>query len=609
MVVLLMVLCASLALGATSSPSATSSTVVSALVPSATYLDATGCDSGVGSDGVLQLGNVLPGSGTVSTACPVTFGSSNNTSMLRVSQTDGTGSAMWAPPAGSLDGTWGAAGTSTIAQAGNQTAVASRMQRDGKLLISGTVGNATPFVARLTTTGALDPTFDGDSGTGDGYFTLPVLEPGIASAFAVEIDADGRIYLGMRHFAAGDAKLHVMRLLPDGRTDTSWGGDGLASSNPTADLELVRDIALQPDGKVLVAGCRLPALVDACVNGTHALVSRFDVNGSLDTGYASGGTFSSSFAGGVVSVSDIQIDGAGRAMFVGSAGFDSYVARLDADGVLDTAGFAAPIGWATIDVTAGIDSTVAVRATGVGVTVAGTGSAADDWFVRRYTSAGVLDGSFGSGGTRMVDVGGVNDGNASGLFVDAFGRSVVIGSRGGGFLALSTAVVRLTPSGSLDPTFSGDGIDDRNVAPGFNTETAASVMSSVDGTLTVVGTLDMSGADQEIRSYRYAAGPSIPDYADGSQDWETLPATSMFGVCLEAVGAGAAAQWPTTGSCPTADGTNWRAVPATSQKAASTLTGNASATASFRFGMRASGSQAAATYLAPISFDLIAPDA
>ncbi|MCW2925185.1 MAG: hypothetical protein JWM98_2589 [Thermoleophilia bacterium] len=72
---------------------ATSAVVVSMDVPSATQLT-NGCTTAAGR----AFGTVLPGTGattsTAPAACRITFGSSNDTSSLRISQADGTGAAM-----------------------------------------------------------------------------------------------------------------------------------------------------------------------------------------------------------------------------------------------------------------------------------------------------------------------------------------------------------------------------------------------------------------------------------------------------------------------------------------------------------------------------------
>lgn len=82
-----------LALVPMSSRGASSSTVVSVIVPSATTLTTGACASGT--PGVTEFGTVLPGSAARTTSdCTVTFGSSNDTATLRLSQADGTGTAM-----------------------------------------------------------------------------------------------------------------------------------------------------------------------------------------------------------------------------------------------------------------------------------------------------------------------------------------------------------------------------------------------------------------------------------------------------------------------------------------------------------------------------------
>lgn len=90
------VLCAALLAAVSGAASgANSTTVVTATVPSATSIAATGCASGAA--GVTSFGTVLPGISVATSAdCVVSFGSSNDTSTLRLRQTDGYGDAMHA---------------------------------------------------------------------------------------------------------------------------------------------------------------------------------------------------------------------------------------------------------------------------------------------------------------------------------------------------------------------------------------------------------------------------------------------------------------------------------------------------------------------------------
>lgn len=70
-----------------------SNVTVTAVVPSATNLSTAGCATGT--PNVTSFGTVLPASTNVTSSdCSVVFGSSNDSSMLRVWQEDGVGSAM-----------------------------------------------------------------------------------------------------------------------------------------------------------------------------------------------------------------------------------------------------------------------------------------------------------------------------------------------------------------------------------------------------------------------------------------------------------------------------------------------------------------------------------
>ena len=98
---------------------------------------------------------------------------------------------------------------------------------------------------------------------------------------------------------------------------------------------------------------------------------------------------------------------------------------------------------------------------------------------------------------------------------------------------------------------------------------------------------------------------AIPDY--GGTEWGT--STGLFGICLRAA-PGATNTWPTTGSCPQANGTNWRAVPLAWDVPASRvadLAAPGTTTASFRFGLNVAAAQPPGTYAAPITFEVVAP--
>ena len=95
-----------------------------------------------------------------------------------------------------------------------------------------------------------------------------------------------------------------------------------------------------------------------------------------------------------------------------------------------------------------VANAIAVDVSGRPVIAGTTGSRA---FVARHARSGVLDGSFGTGGIVRLDLPAAA--SVRGLVLDSLGRLVVAGTTGSaGFLA------RLTPAGSMDPSFGENGV-------------------------------------------------------------------------------------------------------------------------------------------------------
>lgn len=118
-----------------------------------------------------------------------------------------------------------------------------------------------------------------------------------------------------------------------------------------------------------------------------------------------------------------------------------------------------------------------------------------DFAIAKYTSAGLLDGSFSGDGLQTADLGAAAGDAATSIVTQDDGRILVAGitegpcpAECGGRLALA----RFTANGSLDPTFSGDGRLISSFPAGFqlNTAQADSIAIQPDGTITAVGSLN-----------------------------------------------------------------------------------------------------------------------
>lgn len=87
-----------------------------------------------------------------------------------------------------------------------------------------------------------------------------------------------------------------------------------------------------------------------------------------------------------------------------------------------------------------------------------------DFLVARFTAAGALDTTFGSGGTVTIDTaGGTEDELANDLKIDDAGLIYISGGRSDGM----TLVARLDATGALDPTFGAGGVAIFTVAGGL----------------------------------------------------------------------------------------------------------------------------------------------
>ncbi len=173
---------------------------------------------------------------------------------------------------GDLDPTFGAGGKiTTFVGSSNSFANAVAIQSDGKIVVAGV-----PLLTRYNSDGTLDTTF-GTNGI--------VTNSGINQGKDVVIQPDGKILVAGNPNGNGrlvNSDFWVARVNSNGSLDTSFGTNGIASHSINLSSFLgpsnVRSIALQSDGKILVAG-----EVSSCCN-VYSLfqVVRYNSDGSLD---------------------------------------------------------------------------------------------------------------------------------------------------------------------------------------------------------------------------------------------------------------------------------------------------------------------------------------
>lgn len=435
---------------------ASNSILIQMSVASVTSLDASGCPTGQA--GVTNFGTVLPATSAITTGdCVVQYGSSNDTASLRLGQVDRYGSAMYRASSGVLDTTYdGSSGTAdgdvTFTVSGLLPTIADGLQLPGgSTLLVGSLPSAPHrqlLVMKFRADGTLDPDFDGDSGTGNGVVTFDHYNDH-DDGETVIVDSAGRILLGgSAHLpASAQRDIVVTRLLADGRLDTSFGG------------------------------------------GTGRV--RYSTNGTIGAGSNVDG------ARGLAIAPD------GRIVVVGygcNGSPCSYALRLLADGTLDPS-FDGPQGngngWAVISSAGGPELTdVAVLADGSIVTFGRRTGPAEIELTKLLAADGsrdpAFDGASGTGnGQVLIDVPGAPYEEFRRMVVDSAGRYVLAGSTT--YAAQGEALVaRILPTGLLDPTFDGDsgsgnGIVQTDLTAGSSSDRLFGLTLQEDGAIVAVG--------------------------------------------------------------------------------------------------------------------------
>jgi len=297
------------------------------------------------------------------------------------------------------------------------------LQSDGKIIIGGNFtsysGTSRGRVARLSADGGLDSSFLA-TGTGADNFVT-----------SMAVQSDGKVLVGGGFSSYnGTSRGSIARLNTDGSLDTSFLATG-AGANADVDC-----LAIQSDGKILIGG------YFTTYNGTNrGRIARINTDGSLDTTFLASGSGASDGVLSIAVQSDGQIIIGGR--FTGYNGTSrGRVARLNADGSLDTTFLATDVGAGDTV------SSIAVQADGK-ILVGGAFGIFNGTLrgcAARLNADGTLDGGFLAAGA----------GASATVFSVALQTNglVLLGGAFGSYNGTSSAgIARLNADGSIDTGF------------------------------------------------------------------------------------------------------------------------------------------------------------
>jgi uncharacterized delta-60 repeat protein len=406
-------------------------------------------------------------------------------------------------PDGSLDTSFSGDGkTATDVNYKDDYTFAAALQADGKILVAGMAWDTDRnfFLLRYNPDGSLDPTFDGDGKVMTNFL-------GSDEGHAIVIQEDGKILVAGFKSISGSADFALARYNTDGSLDATFDGDGMLTVNVTTGADYGYALALQGDGKILMAGYATGT------SNNFALV-RCNANGSLDTTFDGDGKLTTDFTSGDDRAYDLAVQSDGKIIAAGYAtgtSADFAMARYNADGSLDTT-FDTD-GKLTTDFAGNGDIVISVELqTGGKIVAAGYNDnpTNDDVAMARYNTDGSLDTGFDSDGKVVTDLAGGDD-YAYSLALLGDGRLVVAGY--GTFNMRDFGAVRYNADGSLETTFADDGILLCDLYGSVDSVNGAALQR--DGKIVLVGWTMASSIDFAIARYNPDGSPDLAFGAAG----------------------------------------------------------------------------------------------
>jgi uncharacterized delta-60 repeat protein/uncharacterized repeat protein (TIGR01451 family) len=194
-------------------------------------------------------------------------------------------------------------------------------QPDGKLLLAGeaNMGSVDFAVARYNPDGSLDTSWGGDGKVTTDFYGFNDV------ARAIAIQADGKVVVaGFAVVSVNEADFAIVRYKSDGSLDKSFNGDGKVTASFNYPEQSIMGIVIQPDGKLVVGG--------NYNYGVYGLVSRFNPDGSLDETFGNQGV---AIPSPDFNIQAITIQADGKLLIGGYYSNHFAVGRLNPDGSPD----------------------------------------------------------------------------------------------------------------------------------------------------------------------------------------------------------------------------------------------------------------------------------
>jgi len=394
--------------------------------------------------------------------------------------------------AGSLDLSFGNNGI-VITDIGppytNDAGAAVTIQPDGKILMAGnsttgvSLSTGMIYIGRFALTrynanGSLDNSFGvgGKVTTFLGNYTLYLNQLN-----AMALQSDGKILVAGS--GMNESVSVLIRYKHDGTLDSTFDSDGIVTT-AISTVSSIQSICIQPDGKIVTAGSSLSSV------GKIITVARYKSNGTLDSTFNYDGIVTTSIGNINDVANSIALQTDGKILVCGQslngANFDFALVRYNTNGSLDT----------TFDVDGKITTTIGTNSFAYSISLQPDGKilaagkrengTTTCLAIARYNINGSLDSTFGTTGIVTTSIGNwYDEGRALAIQIDGAillaGRSTL--NNGSSY---NSALVRYKTNGTLDSTFDNDGIVMTSFGPSSYSH-GNSVALQMDGKIIVAG--------------------------------------------------------------------------------------------------------------------------
>lgn len=378
----------------------------------------------------------------------------------------------------------------------------------------------------------------GDRDRSYGFNGVAYANPGSSEPIStIAIQADNKVVNGGQCYvpAVGKSIFCMVRHMPDGSIDTSFGVQGrVTTPMGTADSNLTRVLVL-PDGKIVAVG--YTDYYDPIPwehNFYGFAVARYNPDGSLDTTFDGDGKWMNTVVSGRgAQAFDVVVQPDGKLVIAGTSTIatERFVAvRLNVDGSLDTTFDGDGISITNTGLYGGANC-VALQPDGK-ILLGGNGTINDKYIVVRLTPTGTLDGTFNNSGKLGFVAGPTVNDFMRRLAVLPDGKIMVMGNSqygsGSSFGSYAVVLVRINANGTFDSSFNGNGRV-FSYLPGADHANANDFLIQSSGKIIVTGSIVLYGNRHSMSARYRMDGTLDPQYGDKGQlrDYNQFESTAV----------------------------------------------------------------------------------